>query len=160
MLNIRLSRVGKRNYAQYKVVVAEKSAPIKGKFVEQLGSYDPHTKELKVKEDRVKHWISQGAGCSETVHNLLVDNKIIEGKKISLTFKAKKNEETESETKEEKTDAKEEKADTNKEGGDNTGTETADGDKGSADQKDGDVKEDKPKEESKETDSETKKEDK
>ncbi len=44
MLVIRFSRVGKRNHAQYKVVVAEKSAPIKGRFVEQVGSYNPHLK--------------------------------------------------------------------------------------------------------------------
>lgn len=93
MLNIRLSRVGKRNHAQYKLVVAEKTAPIKGKFVEQLGSYDPHTKELIVKNERVKYWISQGAGCSTTVHNLLVKKGVIEGEKIKLTFKSKKEEE-------------------------------------------------------------------
>ncbi len=93
MLNIRLSRVGKRNHAQYKLVVAEKSAPIKGKFVEQLGSYDPHTKELIVKGDRVEYWISQGAGCSTTVHNLLVKKVVIKGEKIKLTFKSKKEEE-------------------------------------------------------------------
>ena len=97
MLNIRLSRVGKRNHAQYKLVVAEKTAPIKGKFVEQLGSYDPHTKELIVKNERVKYWISQGAGCSTTVHNLLVKKGVIEGEKIKLTFKSKKSEEGEGE---------------------------------------------------------------
>ncbi len=96
MLNIRLSRVGKRNHAQYKLVVAEKTAPIKGKFVEQLGSYDPHTKELVSKDERIKYWISKGAGCSETVHNLLIKKGIIEGKKIKLTLKSKKSEEDDS----------------------------------------------------------------
>jgi small subunit ribosomal protein S16 len=90
MLNIRLSRVGKRNYAQYKIVVAEKTSPVKGKFVEQLGSYDPHTKEVIVKEDRVKYWIGNGAGCSDTVYNLLVENKVIEGEKRKLALKSKK----------------------------------------------------------------------
>ncbi len=92
MLNIRLSRVGKRNHAQYKLVVAEKTAPIKGKFVEQLGSYDPHTKELVAKDERIKYWISKGAGCSETVHNLLIKKGIIKGEKIKLTLKSKENE--------------------------------------------------------------------
>jgi small subunit ribosomal protein S16 len=90
MLNIRLSRIGKRNYAQYKIVVAEKTSPVKGKFVEQLGSYDPHTKEVIVKEDRVKYWIGNGAGCSDTVYNLLVENKVIEGEKRKLALKSKK----------------------------------------------------------------------
>ncbi len=108
MLNIRFSRVGKRNHAQYKLVVAEKTAPIKGKFVEQLGSYDPHTKELIVKNERVKYWISQGAGCSTTVHNLLVKKGIIEGEKIKLTFKPKKSEEGMEEVEEKVGDKKQE----------------------------------------------------
>ena len=44
MLKIRLSRIGKKGHAQYRIVVAEKSSPIKGKSVEQIGNYDPHTK--------------------------------------------------------------------------------------------------------------------
>lgn len=93
MLIIRLSRVGKRNYAQYKIVVAEKTAPVKGKFVEQVGSYDPHSKKAVLKEDRIKHWLSNGAACSDTVYNLLVGNKIIDGEKRSVPMKAKKSEE-------------------------------------------------------------------
>ena len=89
MLNIRLSRVGKKGHAQYKVVVAEKTSPVKGKFVEQLGSYDPHTKELTIKNDRVEHWISNGAACSTTVRNLFIEKDIIKGDKIKLTFKKK-----------------------------------------------------------------------
>jgi len=89
MLNIRLSRVGKKGHAQYKIVVAEKSSPVKGKFVEQLGSYDPHTKKLIVKNDRVDYWIGNGAACSSTVKNLLIENEIIKGEKVKLTFKKK-----------------------------------------------------------------------
>ena len=93
MLKIRLSRVGKKGYAQYRIIVAEKTAPIKGKFVEQIGSYNPHTKDILVKEGRVEHWISQGATCSDTVYNLLVENNIIKGDKKFLTLKKKKGEE-------------------------------------------------------------------
>jgi small subunit ribosomal protein S16 len=93
MLNIRLSRVGKKGHAQYKVVVAEKTSPVKGKFVEQVGSYDPHTKELIAKKDRVEYWISNGAACSDTVKNLFIENGIIEGDKVKLTFKKKRGEE-------------------------------------------------------------------
>jgi len=130
MLNIRLSRVGKKGHAQYKVVVAEKSSPVKGKFVEQVGSYDPHTKELKVKKDRIEHWISKGAACSDTVKNLFIDREIIQGEKIKLVFKKKnkegeatdeeqadKNEdkESETETKEEVKDEKEKEKDSGSE---------------------------------------------
>ena len=90
MLNIRLSRVGKKWHAQYKIVVAEKSSPVKGKFVEQLGSYDPHTKSVIAKKERVEYWIGNGAACSDTVKNLFIENKIIEGTKVKLTFKTKK----------------------------------------------------------------------
>ncbi len=96
MLNIRLSRVGKKGHAQYRIVVAEKSSPIKGKSVEQIGSYDPHTKKLIVKNDRVEYWISKGAACSDTVRNLFVEKEIIKGDKVKLSFKKKKGEELDS----------------------------------------------------------------
>jgi small subunit ribosomal protein S16 len=43
MLRIRLQRRGKRGYATYRVVVADGHAPIKGRFIEDVGSYNPHT---------------------------------------------------------------------------------------------------------------------
>jgi ribosomal protein S16 len=46
-----------------------------------LGSYNPHSKDLQAKADRIVHWISMGAQMSDTVNNLLVSKKIIEGKK-------------------------------------------------------------------------------
>ena len=97
MLNIRLSRVGKKGHAQYKVVVAEKTSPVKGKFVEQVGSYDPHTKELIAKKDRVEYWIGNGAACSDTVKNLFIEKGVIKGDKVKLTFKKKKGEEADAE---------------------------------------------------------------
>jgi len=125
MLNIRLSRVGKRNYAQYKIVVAEKTAPIKGKFVEQLGSYDPHSKQIIVKKDRIKHWLSQGAGCSETMHNLLVEHKIIEENKRILTLKAKKSTDNKTEESVSTKDNKGGKKDENNDDGEVKKTEDA-----------------------------------
>ncbi len=114
MLNIRLSRVGKKGDAQYRVVVAEKSAPIKGKSVEQLGSYNPHNKIFIVKKDRIKYWISKGAACSDTVYNLLIDNNVIEGDKRTLSFKSKKKEVEKDDNKEKpKDDDKEDKAEEN-----------------------------------------------
>ena len=93
MLIIRYRRVGKRNHAQYKLVVAEKSFPVKGKFVEVLGSYDPHSKEAVLKEDRIKYWISVGAQCSDSVHNLLLSKKLIEGQKVKVSTRKKVKEE-------------------------------------------------------------------
>lgn len=95
MLIIRLSRVGKRNYPQFKIVVAEKSAPVKGRFVEQLGSYDPHKKIVTVDSARAKHWISQGAACSDTAWNLLISQGVIEGEKRKVKIPDKVAEQSE-----------------------------------------------------------------
>lgn len=75
MLKIRLQRTGKRGQAYFRVVVVEHTKKPKGEFLELLGSYDPHKKELKVKMERVEYWISKGAQVSPTVNNLLVNYK-------------------------------------------------------------------------------------
>lgn len=75
MLNVKLQRVGKRGQAYFRVIVGEHTLKPKGKFLELLGSYDPHKKELKVKKDRIEYWVSKGAGVSPTVNNLMVNFK-------------------------------------------------------------------------------------
>jgi len=81
MLAIKLAKTGKTNKKMFRVIVSEKSRDPYGNVLEILGSYNPHSKELAVKTDRIKHWISNGAQMTATVNNLLVDKKIIEGKK-------------------------------------------------------------------------------
>ena len=91
MLFIHFFRVGKKNQAFFKIVVAEKGKPTRaGRFVEELGTYNPITKEKVLKQDRIKYWLSVGAQASNTVHNLLISEKIIEGKKIDVHKKSKK----------------------------------------------------------------------
>lgn len=85
MLTIRLSRVGKKNKPLYRVIISEKHKDVYGDSLEILGSYNPHTKELKINAERTKYWISKGAGMSETVNNLLIEKKIIEGKKVKAS---------------------------------------------------------------------------
>lgn len=87
MLRIRFTRVGKRNKPAYRLVVAEHWRPIKGRFIEILGHYNPITKERGFKEDRIKYWLSVGAKPSVTVHNLLVKSGIMVGPKIPITRK-------------------------------------------------------------------------
>ena len=90
MLVIRFLRVGKRNQPVFKIVVTEKSrGPKSGKFIEQVGFYNPLTKEKILKEDRIKYWMSVGAKPSPTVYNLLVEEKILEGEKIPVHKKPK-----------------------------------------------------------------------
>ena len=91
MLTIRLMKIGKKNNSSFRVVLIKKTAaPKSGNFLENLGSYDPHNKEINFKEERVKHWLSQGAKASESVHNLLIRKGIIEGSKIKKNIKKKK----------------------------------------------------------------------
>lgn len=91
MLKIRLQRTGRKNNASFRVVVGEHTnAAQSGKFVEVLGSYEPKSGKYELKEDRIKYWISKGAQPSGTVHNTLVDKKIIEGKKINVLPKKTK----------------------------------------------------------------------
>ncbi|MFA6306497.1 MAG: 30S ribosomal protein S16 [Patescibacteria group bacterium] len=85
MLTIRLSRVGKKNMPLYRVIISEKQKDLYGSSLEILGSYNPHTKELKIDAEKTKHWISKGAGMSNTVNNLLIEKKIIEGKKVKAS---------------------------------------------------------------------------
>ncbi len=85
MLKIRLQRVGRRNHPSYRVVVTESQrGPKSGDFIENVGSYNPHTNEIVLEGDRIKHWLSKGAQASDTVHNLLVTKNVIEGKKINV----------------------------------------------------------------------------
>jgi len=89
MLKIRLTRKGKKNSAFFRVVVAEHTAPIKGKFLENLGFFNPHTKEKSFKADRIKYWIEKGAQCSDSVHNMLVSDGIVKGPKRAVRIKKK-----------------------------------------------------------------------
>lgn len=81
MLAIKLSKSGKTNKKMFRLIISEKSRDPYGRALEILGSYNPHSKELVVKADRVKYWLSKGAQMTDTVNNLLVGKKIIEGKK-------------------------------------------------------------------------------
>jgi len=95
MLKIRFKRVGKRNQPAFKIVVVESwRASSSGKFVEEVGFYNPLTKEKVLRKERIEHWLKCGAKPSETVHNLLVREGIIKGKKIPK-HKVKKEEKKE-----------------------------------------------------------------
>ena len=93
MLVIRFFRQGKKNQPSFKIVVTDKrKSSTGGRFIEEVGFYNPITKEKNLKAERIKYWISVGAKPLETVHNLLVSGKIIEGKKIKIYRRLKKKE--------------------------------------------------------------------
>lgn len=80
MVRIRLRRVGLRNQPSYRIIAANSESPRDGKFLEILGHYNPRTEPytLEVKEDRVYHWISNGAQMSEAVERLFKNAGILE----------------------------------------------------------------------------------
>lgn len=114
MIVIRLSRVGKRKQPSYRMVVQDKLKDPWGKFFEIVGEYNPRTKPktLKLKEESIKAWLAKGAMCSPTVHNLLVDAKLIAGEKHKATNHDKqiRTEEKKDEAKKEEKPAEEKKA--------------------------------------------------
>ncbi len=90
---MRVQRRGKKNYATYRIVVAERGAPVKGRSVADLGHYNPHTDIFVVAADKVTEWLKQGVQPSATVHNLLVTHGIIKAEKMT-SWKPKKKEAT------------------------------------------------------------------
>ncbi|HEX4085001.1 MAG TPA: 30S ribosomal protein S16 [Chthoniobacteraceae bacterium] len=77
MVSIRLRREGTKNSPYYRVVVANQRSPRDGKFIEQVGVYDPRKagKNSQLAVDRVDYWISKGAQPSDTVRSLLRNAK-------------------------------------------------------------------------------------
>jgi small subunit ribosomal protein S16 len=94
MLKIRLTRIGKKNKPMYRLTVAEQTKDPYGRALEILGSFNPYSKELQCKKERIEHWLKMGAQMSPSVNNLLVNKEIIKGKKVK-SFYPKKKEKTE-----------------------------------------------------------------
>ncbi|MEA2112372.1 MAG: 30S ribosomal protein S16 [Patescibacteria group bacterium] len=84
MLKIRLQRVGRKHDPSYRIVLTEaRQGPKSGNFIENLGFYDARANIKQVKGERVNYWIGNGAQVSDTVHNILVSEKVIKGNKIN-----------------------------------------------------------------------------
>ena len=72
-VTIRLTRAGAKKVPFYRVVAADTRSPRDGRFIEQLGVYDPLREpvEFRVNEERLQHWLKVGALPSQTVGELL-----------------------------------------------------------------------------------------
>ena len=101
MLVIRLTRIGRKNKAAFRLVLQEKIWSPKSKALELLGSYNPHLNPPKpvLKAERIKYWISKGAQPSNTVNNLLINAGVITGAKKKVVKSVKKIEEKKEEPK-------------------------------------------------------------
>ena len=80
-VRIRLRRLGGKKDAFYRIVVADSRMPRDGRFIEEIGYYDPVEQPAKAKIDveRARHWLGVGAKPSETVRDLLKRARIIDG---------------------------------------------------------------------------------
>lgn len=78
-VKIRLRRMGAKKAPFYRIVVADSRYPRDGRFIEEVGYYNPTKEpiELKIDGDKVKEWIGKGAQPTDTVKAILKKNNII-----------------------------------------------------------------------------------
>ncbi len=85
---IRFQRIGRTNDPAFRIVVLEKERAAKaGNIVELLGTYNPRSKALTLNEEAVKEWIAKGAQPTDSIHNLLINKGVIQGKKRNVLQK-------------------------------------------------------------------------
>lgn len=89
MLAIKLRGVGKKHQRSFRIVVMEKRSKLQGRFVEDLGWFDPASDKFQVNAEATRQWIQNGAQPTDTVHNLLVRGGVVKGPKIPVHKKAK-----------------------------------------------------------------------
>ena len=90
MLKIRLTKVGRKHEPVYRIIVVDsRNAAKAGKYLEMLGSHNPRLHKTEIKNERVLHWLSKGAQPSDTVHNLLIRQGVVKGKKRNVVSRAK-----------------------------------------------------------------------
>lgn len=79
-VKIRLKRIGAKKAPFYRIVVADSRSPRDGRFIEEIGTYNPVSKpaEVKIDEESVLNWLKNGAKPSDTVRNLLSKQGIME----------------------------------------------------------------------------------
>lgn len=82
---MRLQRVGRKNDPSYRIVVTDKRTGVKSdNHVDRIGSYNPKLNHIQLDVEKAKEWLAKGVQPSDTMHNILVSQKVIEGKKINV----------------------------------------------------------------------------
>jgi len=77
MLKLRLKRVGRKRSPSYRLVIMENTCRRDGRPIEEVGYYNPITKQSKLDEEKIKKWLNQGVKPSQTVFNLLRKAQIV-----------------------------------------------------------------------------------
>ena len=91
MLTIRLQRTGSKNKPAFRIVLAQSYRAADKQALEILGNYNPKNKELGIRnKERLDYWIKQHVSISPTVYNLLIEKKLVEGKKVKAWQPKKK----------------------------------------------------------------------
>ena len=82
---MRLQRVGRKNDPSFRIVVTDKRTSVKSdRHVDRLGSYNPKSNLVQIDAEKAKEWLAKGVQPSDTVHNILINQKVITGKKINV----------------------------------------------------------------------------
>ena len=78
-VKMRLKRIGKKKVPFYRIVVSDSRTPVDGRFIEEIGTYDPNTdpSTVKVNEELAKKWLANGAQPTEAVHKLLKNAGVV-----------------------------------------------------------------------------------
>ncbi len=85
MLMMRLQRVGRKNDPSFRIVVTDKRTGVKSdRHIDRLGSYNPKLNHIQLDAEKAKEWLGKGVQPSDTMHNILVSQKVITGKKINV----------------------------------------------------------------------------
>lgn len=95
MVRIRMSRIGRPHRPFYRISAVDQRTKRDGKVIEPLGWYDPmaldKTKQLELKADRIKHWLSMGAQPTDTVKDILVKHSLYDAAKRQEELDERKN---------------------------------------------------------------------
>lgn len=75
MLKIKLTQRGKKNQRSYRIVVAQRRSKRDGKFIDDLGFFNPANKELKINQKKLADWQKNGAQLTEGVRKLLANKQ-------------------------------------------------------------------------------------
>ena len=77
-VKMRLRRLGAKKAPTYRVIVADSRSPRDGRFIEEIGYFNPRSDELKIDAEKAKKWISNGAQPTDTVKVLLKKSNIVD----------------------------------------------------------------------------------
>ena len=77
-VKMRLRRMGKKKAPTYRVVIADSRSPRDGRFIEEIGHFNPRSDELKIDAEKAKTWLKNGAQPTDTVKALLKKSNIVD----------------------------------------------------------------------------------